>query len=60
MLAARENARLFLLIAVGSVPTAVIGVPLDGSRLTVEVTEGSGGPVQDQVVLLRALVLVEP
>jgi hypothetical protein len=41
-------------------PTAVIGVPLDGSRLTVEVTEGSGGPVQDQVVLLRALVLVEP
>jgi hypothetical protein len=41
-------------------PTAVIGVPLDGSRLTVEVTEGSGGPVQDRVVLLRALFLVEP
>jgi hypothetical protein len=41
-------------------PTAMIGVPLGGSRLTVEVTEGSGGPVQDQVVLLRALVLVEP
>jgi hypothetical protein len=44
----------------GDQPTAVIGVPLDGSRLTVEVTEGSGGPVQDRVVLLRALVLVEP
>ncbi len=41
-------------------PTTVIGVPLDGSRLEVEITEGSGGPVQDQVVLLRALVLVEP
>jgi hypothetical protein len=41
-------------------PTAVIGVPLEGARLTVQVTEGSGGPVQDQVVLLRALVLVKP
>jgi hypothetical protein len=41
-------------------PTAVIGVPLKGTQLTIEVTEGSGGPVQDQVVLLRALVLVEP
>ncbi|MHC4099547.1 MAG: hypothetical protein ACYS15_01225 [Planctomycetota bacterium] len=41
-------------------PSAVIGLPLDGSRLTVEVTEGSGGPVQDQVVLLRALVLISP
>jgi hypothetical protein len=41
-------------------PTTTVGVALEGSQLTIEVTEGSGGPVQDQVVLLRALVLVEP
>jgi hypothetical protein len=41
-------------------PAASIGVGLNGSQLTVEITEGAGGPVQDQVVLLRAMVLVEP
>jgi hypothetical protein len=40
-------------------PEVSIGVPLNGSQLTVEVTEGAGGPVQDRVVFLRALVLVE-
>jgi hypothetical protein len=44
----------------GDHPTAVIGVPLAGSGLTVEVMEGSSGPVQDQVVLLRGFVVVEP
>ncbi len=40
-------------------PTAAIGVRLTGSMLTVEVTEGSAGPIQDRVVLSRAMVLVE-
>ena len=39
-------------------PTATIGVPLTGSLLSVEITEGSAGPIQDQVVLFRAMVLV--
>ena len=41
-------------------PTASIGVPLSGATLTVEISEGSAGPIQDHVVLLRALVLIEP
>ncbi len=40
-------------------PTATIGVRLSGSTLTVEVTEGAAGPIHDQVVLLRCLILVE-
>ncbi len=40
-------------------PTAVIGVRLTGSMLTVEVTEGSAGPIQDRVVLSRSLILVQ-
>jgi len=40
-------------------PTVAIGVRLTGSMLTVEVTEGAGGPIQDHVVLVRAMILVE-
>ncbi len=40
-------------------PTATIGVGLSGSTLTVEVTEGAAGPIQDTVVLVRSLILVE-
>ncbi len=40
-------------------PTASIGVRLSGSTLTVEVTEGAAGPIQDTVVLVRSLILVE-
>ena len=40
-------------------PTTVIGVRLTGSTLTIEVTEGSAGPIHDRVILLRGLILVE-
>ncbi len=40
-------------------PVATIGVRLSGSTLTVEITEGAAGPIHDQVVLLRSLILVE-
>ncbi len=40
-------------------PTAAIGVRLTGSMLTVEVTEGAGGPIQDHVVLVRSMILME-
>ncbi len=39
-------------------PRSTINAPLRGSALTVEITEGSSGPVQDHVVLLNAFVLV--
>ncbi len=39
-------------------PVVTIGVPLHGSVLTVEITEGSAGPIQDQVILHRAMILV--
>jgi hypothetical protein len=55
-----DDERIFSVRLNADRPAAVIGVRLNGSQLTVEVTEGAGGPVQDQVVLLRALVLVEP
>ena len=38
-------------------PTASIGVALHGSQLTIEITEGSNGPIQDHVVLHRAMLL---
>ncbi len=40
-------------------PTASIGVRLNGRTLTIEVAEGSAGPIQDRVILLRGLILVE-
>ena len=40
-------------------PTASIGVRLTGSTLTIEVAEGSAGPIQNRVILLRGLILVE-
>jgi hypothetical protein len=39
-------------------PSASIAVPLSGSMLTIEVREGSSGPIQNQVVLNRAAILV--
>jgi hypothetical protein len=40
-------------------PTASIGVSLTGSVLTIEITEGTAGPIQDRVVLERAMILVD-
>lgn len=40
-------------------PTASIAAALTGSALTVEIIEASSGPIQDQVVLRNAFVLVE-
>ncbi len=40
-------------------PSAVIGAAVRGTGLTIQVTEGSAGPIQDQVVLHNALVLVD-
>lgn len=37
---------------------AAIAVPLHGSTLTIEITEGAAGPIQDQVILKRAMILV--
>jgi hypothetical protein len=39
-------------------PSASIAVPLSGSILTIEVREGSSGPIQNRVVLNRAAILV--
>lgn len=36
---------------------ASIGIALHGSQLTIEITEGSNGPIQDHVVLHRAMLL---
>ncbi|MCI0362335.1 MAG: hypothetical protein L0Y44_16150 [Phycisphaerales bacterium] len=38
-------------------PAATINVPLTGRELTIEITEGANGPIQDQVILRRAMVL---
>ena len=59
-LSIRDNDReVFTATLNAETPTALIGVRLTGSTLTVEVAEGSGGPIQDRVVLVRAMVLVE-
>lgn len=39
-------------------PEFEINIPLTGRELTIELTEGAHGPVQDQLVLRRARVLV--
>ncbi len=41
-------------------PTVSIGIALLGSQLTIEITEGSNGPIQDHVVLHRAMLLTGP
>ena len=40
-------------------PRAVVNVPLRGSELSIEFTQGANGPLQDRVVLTRAMLLVE-
>lgn len=41
----------------GATPSASINVPLAGRELTIEVTQGAHGPIQDTVVLKRAMLL---
>jgi len=40
-------------------PTATINVALHGSELTIELGEGAYGPIQDRLLLTRAMLLVE-
>ena len=39
-------------------PTAEINVPLSGSELTIELEQGEHGPIQDRLVVSRAMFLV--
>ncbi|MHC5113108.1 MAG: hypothetical protein ACYTGP_01610 [Planctomycetota bacterium] len=39
-------------------PTVAINVPLSGTELTIELTQGEHGPIQDRLVLKRAMLLV--
>lgn len=50
----REAARIHVN---GAQPTATINVPLRGSHLTLQLAEGANGPVQDQLILTRAMLL---
>ena len=43
----------------GGAPAASINVGISGRELTIELTEGARGPVQDALVLHRAMVLTE-
>jgi hypothetical protein len=43
----------------GNQPTDAINVPIAGRSLTIELTEGDHGPIQDRLVLRRALLLIE-
>ena len=40
-------------------PTDAINVPLSGSELTIELTRGANGPIQDLLILSRAMLLIE-
>jgi hypothetical protein len=40
-------------------PAADINVELDGAELTIEILPGKRGPIQDRLVLRRAMLLVE-
>ena len=40
-------------------PVATIGINVGGSVLTIEIRQGSAGPIQNHVVLHRAMLLVE-
>jgi hypothetical protein len=43
----------------GATPATSLNVPLTGSELVIELTQGANGPIQDHVVLHRAMLLVE-
>jgi hypothetical protein len=43
----------------GEHPTDTINVPIAGRELTVELTQGANGPIQDRLILRRPLLLVE-
>ncbi len=40
-------------------PNETINVPLAGLELTIELTQGANGPIQDRLVLSRAMLLIE-
>jgi hypothetical protein len=40
-------------------PTDTINIPIAGRDLTIELTQGANGPIQDQLILRRPLLLVE-
>jgi hypothetical protein len=40
-------------------PRARINVPVSGSELIIEITEGANGPIQDQLLLNHAMLLVK-
>ncbi len=42
----------------GTNPTATINVPLTGRELTIELTQGANGPIQDRLVLERPMLLM--
>jgi hypothetical protein len=52
----REAARVHLN---GEQPTATINVTLRGSQLSLQLAEAGNGPVQDQLILTRAMLLGE-
>lgn len=43
----------------GAQPADAINVPIAGGELTIELTEGDHGPIQDRLLLRRPLLLVE-
>jgi len=38
-------------------PEATISIPVTGRELTIEVAAGARGPIQDHVILTRAMLL---
>lgn len=52
-----DDSELFRTRINGASPKASINVPLGGRELTIEVTQGAHGPIQDTVVLTRAMLL---
>ncbi|MCA9290930.1 MAG: hypothetical protein KDA25_07365 [Phycisphaerales bacterium] len=51
-----DDREVFRTRLTGERPTATINVELRGSELTVEISEGRYGPIQDRVVLRRAML----
>jgi hypothetical protein len=54
-----DDAEVFRARLSGEHPTATINVPLAGSELTIELEQGANGPIQDRVLLQRAVLLVQ-
>ena len=52
-----DRAELFRVRLNAENPAASIGITVHGTRLTIELTEGLTGPIQDHVVLSRAMLL---